>query len=130
EPYNQLMVDPYTAEVLGTRDYSASFVFVLRQLHLRFFAFGWQGRVVVGAFGLVLLVSIVAGLLIYGRFIRALPRWWSIRRGRGLQIAASDLHKLVGIVALAFNIVIASTGAVLGLENLARYSPRVSHALH
>lgn len=128
--YNQVMVDPYTEQVLGTRDYQQSLAFVLRQLHLRFFYFGWKGRVVVGVFGLVLLFSCITGLLIYGRFIRALPRWWSIRRGRGLQISSSDWHKLVGITALAFNLVIAFTGAVLGLENLARYSPAVSQAIH
>lgn len=128
--FNQVMVDPYTGRIRGTRDYGASLPFILRQLHLRFYAFGWQGRVVVGLFGLVLLVSATTGLLIYGRFIRALPRWWSIRRERGRQFSTSDWHKLVGITALAFNLVIALTGAVLGLENLARYSPPASAAMH
>lgn len=128
--FNQVMVEPYTGEVLGTRDYQSSLAFVLRQLHLRFYAFGWKGRVVVGGFGLVLLVSVLTGLLIYGRFIRALPRWWAVRRGRGFQIVTSDWHKLVGILALAFNLVIAVTGAVLGLENLARYSTTVREAIH
>ena len=130
EPFDQVMVDPHTAEVLGTRLRTASFAFVLRQLHLRFYAFGWQGRVVIGVFGLVLVLSTVTGLLIYTRFIRALPHWWSIRRDRGFQISTSDWHKLVGIVALVFNLIIAVTGAVLGLENLARFSPAVSRALH
>lgn len=128
--FTQVLVDPYSARIRGTRVYQHSFAFVLRQLHLRFFAFGWQGRVVVGCFGLLLLVSTLSGFLVHGRFIRALPHWWSIRRERGLQIGASDWHKLVGIVALAFNVVIAFTGAVLGLENLARYSPPVARAIH
>lgn len=130
EPFNQVTVDPYTARVRGTRMQNKSFAFILRQLHLRFFFFGWQGRVVVGVFGLVLLLSTITGLLIYGRFIRALPHWWSIRRERGFQISTSDWHKLVGILALAFNVIIAVTGTVLGLENLARFSPTVAEALH
>jgi uncharacterized iron-regulated membrane protein len=128
--FNQIMVDPYTAEVTGVRMLNRSLPFVLRQLHLRFFKFGWQGRVVVGVFGLVLLFSTLTGLLIYSRFIRALPHWWSIRRDRGFQISTSDWHKLVGIGALAFNLVIAVTGAVLGLENLTRYAPAVGEAIH
>lgn len=127
---NQIMVDPYTGAVTGTRMYSSSFAFILRQMHLRFFYFKWQGRVVVGFLGLVLLLSTITGLMIYGRFIRALPHWWTIRRGRGFQISNSDWHKLIGIVALAFNLVIAFTGAVLGLENLSRYSDKVDNAIH
>lgn len=127
---HQVTVDSYSGAVLGGRDYSTSFADVMRQTHVRFFAFGWQGRVVVGAFGVTLLFSSLTGLLIYGRFIRALPRWWSIRGGRGLQISTSDWHKLIGILALAFNLVIAATGAVLGLENLARFFPAVGEAIH
>ncbi|MQA91730.1 MAG: hypothetical protein GEU90_16160 [Gemmatimonas sp.] len=126
----QVTVNPHTGAVLGGRDYSATFVDVMRQTHVRFFAFGWQGRVVVGAFGLTLIFSSLTGLLIYGRFIRALPQWWSIRTGRGLQISTSDWHKLIGILTLAFNLLIAASGAVLGLENLARFSPAVSEAIH
>jgi uncharacterized iron-regulated membrane protein len=128
--FNQIMVDAYTGEVRGTRMASSSFGFVLRQLHLRFFYFGWKGRVVVGAFGVLLLLSTITGLFIYTRFIRALPHWWSIRRERGFQISTSDWHKLVGIVALAFNLVIAFTGAILGLENLTRYTPAIGQAMH
>lgn len=130
ERFNQVMVDPYTGMVTGTRHMQASLPFILRQIHLRFFYFGWKGRVVVGFFGLVLLISCVTGFFIYGRFIRALPRWWSIRRDRGFQISTSDWHKLVGIVSLVFNLVIAVTGAVLGLENLSRFSDTVQEAIH
>lgn len=128
--FNMVFVDAHTGDVLGTRDQKSSLAFILRQMHLRFFFFGWKGRVVVGAFGVVLLLSTLTGLLIYGRFIRALPHWWSIRRDRGFQISTSDWHKLIGIVALAFNLVIAFTGAVLGLENLARFSEPVREAIH
>jgi uncharacterized iron-regulated membrane protein len=130
QEFNEVSVDPHTGIVLGQRDRSKSFAFILRQMHLRFFYFGWKGRVVIGVFGLVLLFSTISGLLIYSRFIRALPSWYSIRRARGFQISTSDWHKLIGITALAFNIVISFTGMILGLENLARYSRRVSQAMH
>lgn len=128
--FNEISIDPYSGKILGKRDHSKTLAFVLRQMHLRFFFFGWKGRVVVGAFGVLLLFSTLTGFLIYGRFIKALPKWYSIRRERGFQISTSDWHKLIGIGALAFNLIIAVTGAVLGLENLARYSPAVSEAIH
>ena len=128
--FNEIGINPYNGTITGTRDHQKTVLFVLRQIHLRFFYFGWKGRVVVGVFGIFLLLSTITGVLIYGRFIRALPKWYSIRRDRGFQISTSDWHKLVGILALAFNIIIAFTGAVLGIENLARYSPAVSRAIH
>ena len=83
----------------------------------------------VGFFGLTLLLSTLTGLLIYARFIKGV-KWWRVRRGRGPQVSSSDWHKLIGILSLAFNLVIAVTGAVLGLENLARYAPEVGEKLH
>jgi uncharacterized iron-regulated membrane protein len=130
ETFNEVSVDPHTGVVLGQRDRSKSLAFILRQMHLRFFFFGWQGRVVIGFFGLLLLVSTLTGVFIYSRFIKALPKWYSIRRERGFQISTSDLHNLIGITALAYNIVISFTGINLGLENLARYSKPVSEAIH
>jgi uncharacterized iron-regulated membrane protein len=125
---HEVFADPYTGRVTGSRT-GENFANVLRQLHVRFYYFGWQGRVVVGFFGLTLLVSTLTGLLIYARFIKGM-RWWRVRRGRGPQVSSSDWHKLVGILSLAFNLVIAVTGAVLGLENLARYAPEVGKKLH
>lgn len=127
----RVFVNPYTAEISGLErgEYLAN---VVRQAHIRFYFFGWQGRVVVGIFGLVLAVSSITGVIIYWPFMRGIVRrghrFWHVRPGA--QWLASDTHKLVGVVALAFNLVIGVTGAVLGLENLARYSPAAERAMH
>lgn len=127
----RVFVDPYTGRVTGHQrgEHLAN---VVRQSHVRFYFFGWQGRVVVGAFGLLLAVSSITGFIIYWPFMRGIfargLRFWQIRPG--WQWASSDTHKLVGIVTLVFNLVIGVTGAVLGLENLSRYSPAVGAALH
>ena len=106
---------------------------MVRQLHLRFYFFGWQGRVVTGIFGLVLLLSAITGVFIYAPFMKGVwhsgRRWWQVRSDR-TQLAWSDVHKLVGIAALFFNVIIGATGAVLGLENLQRFSPALATALH
>ncbi len=124
---HEVFVDPYTARVTGART-GETVANVVRQAHVRFYFFGWQGRVAVGLFGVALLVSSVTGLLIYAPFMKGLA-FGTIRRHR-LQLATADWHKLVGVLTLAFNVVIAVTGAVLGLENLQRYSPAAREALH
>jgi uncharacterized iron-regulated membrane protein len=40
---NQIMVNPYSGAVTGTRMYSSSFKFILRQMHLRFFSSSGRG---------------------------------------------------------------------------------------
>ncbi|MCP9496730.1 MAG: PepSY domain-containing protein [Pyrinomonadaceae bacterium MAG19_C2-C3] len=131
--YTEVFVNPYTAEVTGART-GENLANVIRQAHVRFYFFGWQGRVLVGIFGLTLLISTVTGLLIYAPFMRAVfvkgLRFWQIRRSDKLKIKTADWHKLIGIIALAFNLIIAVTGAVLGLENLSRYSKTVQNAIY
>lgn len=92
----------------------------LRTLHARLYLPGRNGRMAVGVFGISLLISCLTGWLIHGRFVRQ-KGWWRIRPGR--QLATSDLHKLVGITSLAFNLLIAVTGVVLAFDALIGIAP-------
>jgi uncharacterized iron-regulated membrane protein len=126
--FREVFVNPYTAEVTGSR-VGETVHNVLRQLHARFYVGGVAGRILVGFFGLTLLVSCLTGLFVYARFLKG-RHFWTIRGGR-LQLAISDWHKLIGITTLLFNIAIAFTGAVLGLELLAnRVSRRLASSIH
>lgn len=111
-----VLVDPVTAEVLGRRRQGDSWGQWLRDFHVRLF-YGYWGRVFIGAFGLVMLLSTVTGLVIFTRFNKGswLP---SIRWGRGPRIVVADWHKTIGMATLVLNLIFAATGAVLGLENL------------
>lgn len=109
-----VFVNPYTGNVAGSRNHSRSLANFMRQMHVRLYD-GYYGRQIVGLGGIALLVSTITGLLIYGNFMKR-QMFASIRNGRGIRIAAADWHKLVGISALLFNLVIAITGAWLGLQ--------------
>lgn len=109
-----VLVNPYTGEVTGTRDYNRSFAFFLRNLHVRLYDSYW-GRQIVGLFGIALVISTITGLLIYGNFMKK-QAFGAFRSGRGIRIASADWHKFVGVAALLFNLVIAITGAWLGLQ--------------
>ncbi|MDW7694381.1 PepSY-associated TM helix domain-containing protein [Flammeovirgaceae bacterium SG7u.111] len=109
----EVFVDPYTGDVLGERNYYTSFYYYLRNLHVRFYE-NFYGRQIVGLAGIALLISTITGFLIYGKFMKN-RSFWSIRR-KNLRMMQADLHKLIGITALAFNLVIAITGSWLGLQ--------------
>lgn len=112
-----LLVDPASAAI--RRDdamdgYVFSYSYFLRQLHVRLLM-GYWGRVLVGAFGVTLLLSVLTSLRIYREWFRSLLR---LRRNEGRRIFHMDLHKAIGLWSLLFNLMFAVTGAVLGLENL------------
>ncbi len=110
----QVFVNPYTGEILGTKDHLNSLSNYLRQVHVRLMD-AWGGRQLVGLAGIGLFVLCVTGLLIYGQFMKK-QLFGAIRNGINLRILMADWHKMIGIAALLFNLMIAGTGAWLGLQ--------------
>jgi uncharacterized iron-regulated membrane protein len=109
-----VFVDPQSGQIIGTKDHLNSISNYFRQVHVRLMD-GFYGRQLVGLAGIGLVVISITGLLIYGQFMKK-QLFGSIREGRGLRILMADWHKCVGIIALLFNLIIAATGAWLGLQ--------------
>lgn len=105
----QVHVDADTVVHLRTNH---SYYF-LRHLHVRLFLPGGWGRPVVGLLGVIMALSIISGIIIHRHIFRdlLLMRW-----GRSFRVVVSDLHKVLGVWAVLFHLVIALTGAWLGLE--------------
>ena len=84
----------------------------LRMLHV-FLFFG--PRWIVGFLGAAMLVLIATGIVIHRKILAELftQRW-----GRSFRVVMSDLHKSAGIWGLFFHILIAATGAWMGLAPL------------
>lgn len=95
----------------------AAFRSWLFRLHDRLLL-GDVGIVIVGLFAAALLAIAVSGLLIYTPFMRK-NEFGNIRRSRMRRVSLSDWHKFVGIVCLAFNIIIAGTGIIMNFGILA-----------
>jgi uncharacterized iron-regulated membrane protein len=123
------MVNPYTGEYLGYRSARAQFADVLRQMHIKLFYFGATGRIVVGVFGIILLLSAATGLLIYSPFMRG-QSLWRIPPRPGTQYVQSAWHKRIGFASALFQLLIAFTGAILGLENLGDHFPIIQDTFH
>jgi uncharacterized iron-regulated membrane protein len=103
----KLAAHPETGASLGRVD--SELGQFIRSLHV-FLLFG--PRWIVGFLGLVMLASIVTGVLIHQKILKDLytQRWTS-----SLRLMLSDAHKLIGVWALLFHVLIAFTGAWLGL---------------
>ncbi len=110
----EFFVDTGADRVVGQRDWQNSLANYLRQMHVRLYDGIW-GRQLVGIGGIALAVVAITGLIIYGNFMKK-QAWPKIRKTVDMRIRMADWHKILGIAALAFNLVIALTGAWLGLQ--------------
>ena len=106
-------VDPQTGGVRAELE-SEFADFVLR-LHANLFL-GQPGRWLVGLLGMAMLLSAVTGLWFHWRRLRR--DLFNFRLGAHARKAWGDLHKVFGVWAFPFHIIIALTGAWLGIESL------------
>lgn len=101
-------IDPYTGKILATpREYTATVTGWLLELHYKLFA-DHAGMLVTGVLAVLLCGLGVSGFWLYRDF------WHQFRRLRwraSARIFFSDLHKMIGITSVAFNLVLGFTGA-------------------
>ncbi len=82
----------------------------LLELHETLFL-GLPGELFLGMMGLLLIVALVSGVVIYVPFMRRLD-FATVRRNRGSRLKWLDLHNLIGIVTLAWLTVVGVTGVI------------------
>jgi uncharacterized iron-regulated membrane protein len=103
----QVFIHPQTAEILQTRgggkDARHNFMGWVSVLH-NSFHLGKKGEWLLGFFALVFLLSILTGTILYRKKILAV-----IFFKRGV-FTRNNLHQVIGIYALLFNLVIAFSG--------------------
>jgi uncharacterized iron-regulated membrane protein len=88
----------------------------LFHLHVDLFA-GVPGKLFLGCMGLLLLVAIVSGVVLYAPFMRKLE-FGAVRNGRTARLKWLDLHNLLGIVTLVWALVVGATGVVNTLADV------------
>ncbi|EAQ80161.1 PepSY-associated TM helix domain-containing protein [Blastopirellula marina] len=105
-------VDPYTAQVTGQRTFGTDPMGIIYSLHFRLLA-GMFGGLAVGVIGILVLVSLLSGIVL----------WWPLIKG-GFRAALAirsgsrfnyDLHKTTGILSVLFLLVITFTGVYMEL---------------
>jgi uncharacterized iron-regulated membrane protein len=105
-----VVVDARTTRVLGEPRFDEGFMYWMLRLHVDLFA-GLPGTLFLGAMGLLLMASIVSGVVVYGPFMRRLP-FGTVRAQKSTRVRWLDLHNLLGIVTLAWLLVVAATGVI------------------
>jgi len=96
------------SQPLGAR--RISFIGVMLRLHMDMFA-GLPGALFMGSMGLLFVIAIVSGAVLYGPFMKKLD-FGTVRVERGRRLKWLDLHNLLGIVTLAWALVVGATGVM------------------
>lgn len=103
----EVFLHPQTAEVLKTRggsdDIRNNFMSWLSKFH-NSFHLGKTGEWLLGFFALIFLLSIISGIILFRKKILAVLLFKKVVYKR------SNLHQLIGVYALLFNLMIAGTG--------------------
>lgn len=114
EKGHAVRVDARTAEVLyDAPPYSEdrfSFMGIMLALHVDLFA-GLPGELFLGFMGLLFVVAIVSGVVLYGPFMKKLE-FGTVRATRSTRLKWLDLHNLLGIVTLVWAFVVGITGVI------------------
>ncbi|WP_310481038.1 PepSY-associated TM helix domain-containing protein [Chamaesiphon sp. VAR_48_metabat_403] len=108
EIYREVFVNPVTNKILGDRQWETSIVGRLFEIHIRILS-GDTGAIVVGIAALLLLILSITGLFLW-------PGWRNFISGFKIKFKAHpkrtnfDIHKVTGIITIAFLAMIAFTG--------------------
>lgn len=106
------LFDRSTGAVTGVADESGVMHFIL-QLHTDMFLGLW-GMLFLGAMGVLFVVALVSGTVLYAPFMRKLD-FGTLRTSRSKRVKWLDYHNLLGIVALAWMVVVGVTGIINAL---------------
>jgi uncharacterized iron-regulated membrane protein len=103
-------VDARTAAVLGEPSPDHGFMHVVTTLHEELFA-GLPGTLLLGLMGLLFVLAIVSGTVLYAPFMRRLD-FGTLRLRRSPRLRWLDLHNLLGAATLAWVLVVGLTGVM------------------
>ncbi len=96
-------IPPATQRPLG-------FLTLMLRLHMDLFA-GLSGGLFMGFMGLLFVAAIISGVVLYAPFMRKLE-FGTVRSEKPRRVKWLDLHNLLGVVTLAWGLVVGFTGVM------------------
>jgi uncharacterized iron-regulated membrane protein len=117
ERNKSVVVDARSAAPLYEPQSGEGFMHIMLKLHTDMYA-GLPGKLFLGLMGLLFVVSIISGVVVYGPFMRKLP-FGAVRKDRSPRVKWLDLHNLLGIVTLTWGVVVGATGMINTWADLA-----------
>jgi uncharacterized iron-regulated membrane protein len=103
-------VDAFTGTFLDQPDYTGRITYILYRLHVDMFA-GLAGKLFLGLMGLLFVIAVVSGIVVYAPPMRKLP-FGTVRSERSRLLRWFDLHNLLGAVTLMWAVVVGFTGVI------------------
>jgi uncharacterized iron-regulated membrane protein len=110
EDSKSVAVDARTAELLAEPKFDEGFMYIMFKLHVDLFA-GLPGKLFLGLMGMLLLLAIVSGVVLYAPFMRKLD-FGTVRRKRSSRLKWLDMHNLLGAVTLVWLLAVGATGVI------------------
>lgn len=107
-----MSINPYSGAVLrdgNLKDFNPSFMHWILQFHWSF-QLGLPGLFMATLFGITMLLSILTGLVIYRKYVWKVFTFRVKMKWQNWRTISSDLHRIVGVWALFFNVIIFFTG--------------------
>jgi len=109
-------VDARTAQILQEPKFNEGFLYIMFKLHVDLFA-GFPGMLFLGFMGLLLVIAIISGVVLYAPFMRKLE-FSEIRKDREPKLKHLDTHNFLGVVTLVWALVVAATGVINAWSDL------------
>jgi uncharacterized iron-regulated membrane protein len=107
--YFLVYVDPYSGNIIGERQRFTFLMDWLLRFHYSLFA-EETGEMIVAVLGLLLIISVVTGIIVYRKYIVKVLLFKVPLRLKNWRQGASELHRIIGVWSLVFNLMIAITG--------------------
>jgi len=125
--YLNVIVDDHTAKILDIPKVQEGFMYIMLQMHIDMFM-GIGGKLFLGLMGILFVAAIVSGIMLYGPIMKRFD-FGMIRTEKSTRLKWLDMHNLLGVVTLAWAVVVGFTGVintmseiVLGLWQLGQLS--------
>ncbi len=109
-------LDTRTGEAVETPAANGGFMMVMLRLHVDMYA-GLPGKLLLAFMGLLFVVAIVSGVVLYAPFMGR-QKFANVRRDKSRRVRWLDLHNLIGIVTLTWATVVGVTGVVNACADL------------
>ena len=106
----KLSFDSRTAELLEEDAQEGGVMRTIRIIH-RDMLMGLPGELFLGVMGLLFVVALVSGVVLYAPFMRRLE-FGAVRRAGAQRVKWLDLHNLIGAVALVWLLAVGVTGII------------------
>lgn len=110
------MLDARTGEAVETPSANGGLMMFILRLHVDLFA-GLPGKLLLAFMGLLFVLAIVSGVVLYLPFMRRLE-FATVRHDKSTRLRWLDLHNLIGVVTLTWALVVGVTGVISACADL------------